>query len=289
MPDSKKVLFVADMFAGDSNGGAELTSAALLEASPYDIQRAYCTQITPQFVSENKNSFWIFGNFASLHDSMKLHFAKNEQYSVIEYDYKYCKFRSDDLHKLVEKECTCENEPNGKLNSIFFSKAQCTWWMSENQKNYYIQKFPFLEKSKNIVLSSVFDKTSIEYFEQFSLLEGEKNENWIILNSPSWIKNVEGCKKYAEQNNLSYELVWNMSHSDVLEKLAKSKGLISLPTGKDTCPRLVIEAKLLDCELVMNENVQHKDEPWFQDKDSILQHMKERKAFFWDKIGEHVK
>jgi hypothetical protein len=33
--------------------------------------------------------------------------------------------------------------------------------------------------------------------------------------------------------------------------------------GFDTAPRLTIEAKLLGLKLDLNENVQHKNEPWF--------------------------
>ena len=32
-----------------------------------------------------------------------------------------------------------------------------------------------------------------------------------------------------------------------------AKGLVFLPKGGDTCPRLVIEAKLLGCDIVTND------------------------------------
>ena len=40
-----------------------------------------------------------------------------------------------------------------------------------------------------------------------------------------------------------------------------------LPEGGDTCPRMVIEAKLLGCKLVLNDNVEHKNEIWFNTED----------------------
>jgi glycosyltransferase involved in cell wall biosynthesis len=42
-----------------------------------------------------------------------------------------------------------------------------------------------------------------------------------------------------------------------------------LPLGMDTCPRMVIEAKMLGCELHLNDYVQHKDEIWFDTEDSF--------------------
>lgn len=284
----KKIIFVADAFLKDIKGGAELTTEALLEVSPYKIQKVYCTDLNTEFINNNKNVFWIFGNFASLNDKIKMHFINNEQYSVIEYDYKYCKYRSDDLHKKANGNCDCNKTITGKLNSMFLLKSSCLWWMSESQKEHYFKKFPFLEKANNHVLSSVFDERTIKYFENYSYNEDLNRDKWIILDSPSWIKNAEGCKKYAQQNNIKYESVWGIEYNNLLEKLSESKGLIFLPLGKDTCPRITIEAKLLDCELVLNDNVQHKNEIWFQDKKSILSYMKDRKSFFWEEIEKHA-
>ena len=58
-------------------------------------------------------------------------------------------------------------------------------------------------------------------------------------------------------------MVGNVPHHQMLEHLSKSKGLIFMPNGFDTCPRITIEAKLLDCELYLNDNVQHSNEEWF--------------------------
>ena len=115
-----------------------------------------------------------------------------------------------------------------------------------------------------------------------SLDTTEKNDKWIILNSQSWIKGVETAVNYAKENNLNYELIWGIEHEELLQKLAKSRGLIFLPPGGDTCPRLVMEAKLLDCELVLNDNVQHKDEEWFSSKESVLSYLRGRTKVFWD-------
>ena len=119
----------------------------------------------------------------------------------------------------------------------------------------------------------------------------KKNDKWIILNSPSWIKGAEDAVEYAKKNNLEYELVWGLKYEDLLEKLANSRGLIFFPKAGDTCPRMVIEAKLLGCELVLNDNVQHKDEEWFSTKESVYEYLSTRPTVFWDqieKIGDNL-
>ena len=58
--------------------------------------------------------------------------------------------------------------------------------MSEAQYKKYKKLFPFLSEEKNIVLSSVFDQNILRHIASLNIKN--KNEKWIILNSPSWIK-----------------------------------------------------------------------------------------------------
>ena len=74
----------------------------------------------------------------------------------------------------------------------------------------------------------------------------------------------------------------------MLEKIASSKGVCFKPMGLDTCPRFIIEAKLLGCELELNENVQHVNESWFsaKDNDETLSYLKERTKVFWETVAQ---
>jgi hypothetical protein len=46
---------------------------------------------------------------------------------------------------------------------------------------------------------------------------------------------------------------------------------------------MVIEAKLLGCDLDMNELVQHTGEEWFDGSyDDIIKYLKSRPSFFWN-------
>ncbi len=89
----------------------------------------------------------------------------------------------------------------------------------------------------------------------------------IVLGSTSWIKGTDAATRWCEENELEYEVILGWPYEKVLEEMAQAKGFVYLPPGGDTCPRMVIEAKLLGCELHINENVQHKDEIWFNTDD----------------------
>jgi glycosyltransferase involved in cell wall biosynthesis len=82
------------------------------------------------------------------------------------------------------------------------------------------------------------------------------------------------------------EVLWNVPYDSTLAKLAASEGFVYLPVGKDTCPRMVIEAKLLGCKLHLNDNVQHRSEEWFdtEDLESIEEYLYAAPALFWNGI-----
>ena len=145
--------------------------------------------------------------------------------------------------------------------------------MSEKQKEITNSKIR-ITCNNQLTLGSVFEKTHINYIKNLKdNPELKRSNKFIILKSPSWVKGYDQAFNYCKKNNIEYEEVWNLEYSDLLKKLRTSKGLVYLSNGKDTCPRLVIEAKLLGCELVLNDNVQHKDEEWFENSDTIYKNL----------------
>ena len=275
------ILFVADFFVEQYKGGAELTTEALYRSSLFPIRKIHSNSLNPKTMEKYKNSFWIFGNFSNLSENCLLYAIKNLKYSVLEYDYKYCKYRSPGKHIDAEGSCNCHTSRQGKIVSMFLNSSVATWWMSDQQKQKYQKLFPFL-KNGNRVLNSVFSSDTLDYID--SLDTTNKNDKWIIMNSQSWIKGVQDAVEYAKENNLEYELLWGLEHKAFLKKLAESKGLIFLPKAGDTCPRMVIEAKLLDCELTLNHNVQHRNELWFVDKERVMKHLRSRTTIFWNTL-----
>lgn len=280
------VIFVADLFEEDYAGGAEMTSEALIQSSNLRIQKVHSRDVNLSVLSQGTKKFWIFGNFSQLNPELIPSIVANLKYTVLEYDYKYCRFRSPEKHKATEgKDCDCHTQMNGKLISAFYYGAQALWWMSEKQKNNYHNLFPFLVEKDNIVLSSVFSRKTLATLKLLreSIAKEEKNKGWIVLGSQSWVKGFDTAKKWCEDNSKPYEVVWNLPYEKLLAKLASAEGFVYLPAGGDTCPRMVIEAKLLGCELHLNEDVQHKDEEWFNTDDltSIEEYLLTAPDLFW--------
>jgi glycosyltransferase involved in cell wall biosynthesis len=285
VPPTAKIVFVSDMFIEDYVGGAELTSQALIDSSPYEVFKLHSRDVTLQLLRSAADRFWIFGNFTEMNPQLIPSIVGNLKYSILEYDYKYCRARSPEKHFDVAKSpCDCHNQMNGKIVSAFFFGAMHIWWMSEKQRERYVTMFPFLVDRDNTVLSSVFDDPTLGLIKalRFKYATSER-KGWIVLGSNSWIKGTDAAKQWCDDNKKEYEVVWNLPYEQLLEKLAAAEGFVYLPPGGDTCPRMVIEAKLLGCKLHLNDFVQHKDEEWFATDDiqAIEEYLYTARKTFW--------
>ena len=102
------------------------------------------------------------------------------------------------------------------------------------------------------------------------------------------IKAQQQTETYAGINNRDYQLIGKLPYEEFLEKLSEYKGLIFHPAGFDTCPRLVIEAKLMGLELDLNENVQHREEQWFSSENisDTISYLEDSYSRFWKIINK---
>ena len=290
VPPECNVVFVADLFEEDYAGGAEKTTQALIDSAPKDIKifKIKAKDVTQKTLESGYNKYWVFGNFASLNPNLFPVIVKNLKYSILEYDYKFCKYRSIEKHQNeTGSPCDCHQEIHGKITSAFFHGANTVYWMSERQLDRYAERFPFLlnddEGSRQIVLSSVFKQSTFHKLKELSEKYKEKNGKYVVLGSDSWIKGKQVAIQYCEKNNLEYEVVWGKSYDETLELLAQSSGFVYLPLGGDTCPRMVLEAQMLGCELHINKNVQHHEEFPFTDGEleDVYVYLSGRAEHFW--------
>ena len=253
IPRDCDVIFVSDAFSHQYLGGAELTTDAIIDGSSDNVFRLNSQHVNLKTLSAGVDKFWVFGNFSQMDINLIPTIVANIDYAIAEYDYKYCRYRSPEKHKIAENiDCNCQNETQGKAVSSFYYGAEILFWMSEKQKEKYLENFPFLESKNNFVLSSAFSTETLDSIRKLRETTSQRSEKWIIVGSTSWIKGVPDAENYCKENDIDYEVVWKLPYDKMLEKMPQSKGLIFLPPGGDTCPRLVMEAQLLGCELVLH-------------------------------------
>ena len=292
VPKDCNIVWVQDLFADQYAGGAELTSQALIDAcsDKSSIFQIHSDKVTLEILRSGVDKLWVFGNFGGINAALVPTIVANMRYAILEYDYKFCLHRSVELHEKIEgSPCDCANRDIGKLVSAFFYGARHIFWMSEAQRDRYLERFPFLSQRPSTVLSSVFSSATLAEIENLRSTAPER-KGWVVLGSNSWIKGATDAEQWCKVQGLEYEVVWNLPYFDLLKRLAHAEGFVYLPRGGDTCPRMVIEAKLLGCKLYTNGDVQHAEEPWFasEDLESVEEYLEGRPRVFWNILRKEI-
>ncbi len=290
--NESEVIFVADFFIEEYGGGAEKTTEALFEVAPYRTCKIKSNELTKEILEQCANKFLVFFNYRSMDHNLIPLIVANCHYAIVEYDYKFCQYRSIDLHKReTGKNCDCHEQQLGKIISAFLHGSDHIFWMSQKQSVIYHDRFPFLKDNNQTVLSSVFSVDDLEYIERLRVSR-EKNgwdsSRWAVIDGNSWIKGVDESIKATNEKypSCNVEVIGGLPYYDLLKTLSGFHGLSFHPLGGDTCPRTVIEAKLLDLDLMVNENVQHYEEEWFlKSRDEVEAYILSRPQIFWDVIS----
>jgi len=289
------IVFVADMFLEEYGGGAEKSTEALFETSPYKTCKVKSANVSKDLIQQGTQKFWVFFNYRGMNHDLIPTIVANCHYTVVEYDYKFCQYRSIDLHKReTGKNCDCHNSQLGKIISAFLHGSEHIFWMSKKQSELYHERFPFLKENKQTVLSSIFSIEDLEHIETLRKsrnTKGWSKSHWAVIDGNSWIKGVaESCQSVRSAfPESTVEILAGLPYYDLLKKLSEFHGLSFQPLGGDTCPRTVIEAKLLGLQLLLNNNVQHLSEDWFDgDHDDIETYLLGRPQVFWSTISNFL-
>lgn len=271
IPADAEVVFVQDFFTEDLLGGAELTSDAFIHYSPYRVHKLHGASLTAQLLQQHRDKIWLFGNFQSVNLSL-LGLALNLKVTlyIIEYDFKFCDFRLPQLHESqMRSPCDCHLRDRGKFIARLYNEATKSFFMSEKQMRVYEDLFP-TAKPNGVALSSAWLDEDLQYLRSLRASR-TPNGRWAILKRDSFLKNQGGTESYARAHGVAYDLLGEMPYREFLRALSNYDGLIFHPAGYDTCPRLTIEAKLLGLQVLMNEHVQHRDEPWFNQSPALME------------------
>jgi hypothetical protein len=286
IPKGFKYVFVSDFFSSEVLGGAELTSETLIKALRVPVFKIHASSLTKYIIEKNTDKIWIFGNYTQVSDGILDLFSDNQiEYYVIEFDFKFCKYRSMKAHLMATgNSCDCINKEHGKEIEKFYLGAKKIFWMSEKQKNIFLEKMPSLKNKTHIVQLSAF---SDEIFELLKKLRNSpfahSKKMTAILSGGSWIKGVKETIIELNMKKIKFEQIPQMEYEKFLETLSLYETFTFYPVDFDTCPRVVIEAALLGCKLDLNDNVLIKNDSWLINNNPIEleTYLKEKRDSFY--------
>ena len=94
---SSGIIFVADWFSDEVNGGGELNNDEfinLVKQSGIQIQQIKSNNLTREIVKQTKDYHYIFGNFINVSPGVISEIIDTKiKYSIYEHDHKYLKKR----------------------------------------------------------------------------------------------------------------------------------------------------------------------------------------------------
>lgn len=293
----KNFIFITDFLPSEITGGAELTFEAIKQAAPEGVVVSYLkSEHTPPYIWQKPDTHFILGNYTRLTQetiSALCAAAQNGKvdYSIVEFDYKYCICRNEKVHNYqIFKSgqfgfCNCANSQLGAITKIMFSNAKKVHFMSQAQMDLILSKMPELNVNKHNmrVQWSTWTSEDLARIEELRFIHTSKANNgkFAIQSSQNWLKGMEAAIEYAKEHNLDYDIIEPMEYHKFLETITQYKGFIFLPNAYDTCPRVIVEAFIIGLEIVLNDNVQIKQEIIGNYPAEILDNMHMCARNFW--------
>lgn len=285
------VLFVADKFSNETRsareahpGGAELTDAAALAACPWPVERRRFAEL--DLGRFDQADLIVVGNSQTATREQLAAIARTRRHVLFEHDVRICLWNGnfpsagDPAHRGFQR-CWC---PHPRLAELFRS-ARGVVFLTERQRRVYDEN-PFFDCARDAVLgSSLFSE---QFFDRVEARRREPSGNrrgTAVVYSPNAIKGFAPSRRWALDRGREVREIKNEPPERVLETFAGCASLVYLPIGLEPAGRLPVEARLLGCEVVVNEHVGVAGEPfWRGTGDDALAWLRGGPRRFWQLV-----
>jgi hypothetical protein len=268
---NKKIIFVADFFSNEINGGGELNNdefISLVRQKGYEVFPIKSSSLTIDIIKNSKDCHYIFGNFLALPPSVyNCILESNIRYSIYEHDHKYLVTRDPSKY---------ENHiaPKEHITNVqFYEKAVAIFCQSKLHKDT-VQKNLKLDTIHNLS-GNLWSSESLTLLRENSIKE--KREIVSIWNSTNPIKNTSKAVAYCKVKSLPYELLGPLPYDNFLNAIGKNDRFLFFPETMETLCRVVVEARMMNVKTMTNGHLGATSEDWFSLKGEELINLMESK------------
>ena len=252
-----KYIFVADLFRDQILGGAECADNTLIDylrSKGHAVECITCLQITAEHIKNNKETNFIVGNFVSLADDKKEALSEVENYIIYEHDHKYLKTRDPSVFPNFIA------PPDQIVNKEFYKNAKAVFCLSAIHKKVLKDNLK-INNVKNIA-TSLWSDDKLDYIK--TLVNSPKTKKHCIVQSANPIKGTKEAIAFCESKNIEYDLISTSHEKGFLKVLSEYETLVFVPKVLETLSRLVVEAKMLNCNVITKGAlIGAASEPWF--------------------------
>lgn len=223
-------------------GGSELVNNTI--AKHFKVSKFISSQ---ELKTINEECTYIICNTSLMSDFMVNLIATKANYIILEHDYKFVRSR----HPWRYDNCIVpENEV---VNKIIYKNAKAVFVQTDDHLDVF--------KRNNIngnfisLKCSVWNKEELEYLDHLRNKNKTKKSKFCVVESDNWIKNQQGAERWLSDLKLDYDLVKSNNNSkEFLEALSEYAALVFLPVARESCCRLIVEAKCMGLNVVTTPN-----------------------------------
>jgi len=281
-----KIVFIADFYASEIKGGAEICDDILISLLREDNTKVITfksQEITTKHINlYRKCGFhFIISNFVQLCEENKQELIKYpNSYSLFEHDHKYI----------------IERDPSAYQDFIVPSHRIINRMFYANAKNVFAQSKIHAEViTKNLKINNVMNLgMSLWSDEQIKSLRSiygvQKTFPAVVMNSSNPIKNTPGALQFCREKNIEFKLIGSPNYVEFLNQLASGEKFVFFPRVLETFNRVLLEARMLDCKIVTNNLNGCTSEEWFKEYKGkeLIDFVDSQRAVVYNKIKDRL-
>ena len=250
----KDVVFIADFFAEQIQGGGELVNEEIIKtltASNIAVQKLNSQKVTPEIINSLTGALFFVGNFVALSEASKKTLQKHS-YVIIEHDHKFLKTRDPSPFKGKIPE-------DQVINHSFYRNARAV--LCQSKRHAELTKETLLIDNVVNLGCSIWSAEQLETIKKAAATP--KTKKFAILESSNKVKGTIQAKVFCGQKGIDYDLIPACDFPTLMNQLAEFETLVFFSQVVETFCRLVVEARMLGCKLMTNKNNGCASEEWF--------------------------
>jgi hypothetical protein len=236
------VLFLADFFSDQINGGGESNDAVLiadLRSRGVTVDLMHCRNVTSSILDTADTV--IVSNFVTLTAANKKYIRENCDYIIYEHDHKYVSTRDPSKFidftapstYIVNKEFYCA------ARSVVVLSEICKTVMEKNLGNTNVHS----------IGSSLWSAKKFAFLRECNK---EKTNTVAVVDSTNPTKGRGPAINFCYNKRIEFDLIASADPYEFLQILCKYETLVFIPQVLETFCRLVAEAKMLECKVYTN-------------------------------------
>ena len=275
------IVYIADSIYPEFIGGGELNDFELCKIleNDFKVKKEKSANVTIDFLSKNKNSFFILSNFLLLNKDCYDFILNNLKYVIYEHDHKYLRSRNPAAYINFKA-------PDSQIiNLQLYKNAAAVLCQSSFHKNI-IKKNTSLQNVVNLS-GNLWSTSTLDILEMNSTKQ--KRDLVSIMESTNWHKNTSDAISYCTVKKLNYELIKPAPYKKFLNNLSNNNKLVFFPKTPETLSRICVEARMMGMSVVTNKNVGASYEDWFSLKGKeMIDFMKNKRIEITQTIKELI-